>query len=95
MDTERCYLRYYDLLQSKDAGRKTLLFQEERDVLKHGDDVFVIGSALAIEQLFRLFGIFFNTHLERVIIVGASAIGIELARVLEGNGTDVKLIEPR
>lgn len=63
------------------------------NILKQGDDVFVIGSALAIEQLFRLFGIIFNSHLERVIIVGASTIGIELARALEQNGTNVKLIE--
>lgn len=63
------------------------------NILKQGDDVFVIGSALAIEQLFRLFGIIFNSHLERVIIVGASTIGIELARALEENDTNVKLIE--
>lgn len=74
-------------------GGKNVIIPRGNDVLKQGDDVFVIGSALAIEQLFRLFGIIFNTHLDRVIIVGASAIGIELARTLEGNGTDVKLIE--
>jgi len=74
-------------------GEKNVIIPRGNDVLKQGDDVFVIGSALAIEQLFRLFGIIFNTHLDRVIIVGASAIGIELARTLEENGTDVKLIE--
>ncbi|MYF56271.1 hypothetical protein F4225_11125, partial [Candidatus Poribacteria bacterium] len=63
------------------------------DRLRQGEDVFVIGSTIAIEQLFRLFGIIINTHLDRVIIVGASVIGIELARSLESNGTDVKLIE--
>ena len=72
---------------------QTLSSQVVRMFLMQGDDVFVIGSGLAIEQLFRLFGIIINAHLDRVIIVGASAIGIELARVLEGNGTDVKLIE--
>ncbi len=70
-----------------------IIIPRGKDVLMQGDDVFVIGSGLAIEQLFRLFGIIINAHLDRVIIVGASAIGIELARVLEGNGTDVKLIE--
>lgn len=74
-------------------GEKNVIIPRGSDVLKQGDDVFVIGSALAIEQLFRLFGIIFDTYLDRVIIVGASAIGIELARTLEGNGTDVKLIE--
>ncbi len=64
------------------------------DVFEQGDEVFVIGSAMAIEQLFRLFGTIFNPYLERVIIVGASAIGVELARTLEENGTNVKLIEP-
>ena len=64
------------------------------DVFQQGDEVFVIGSAIAIEQLFRLFGTIFNPYIERVIIVGASAIGVELARTLEENGTNVKLIEP-
>ncbi|MDE0483226.1 MAG: Trk system potassium transporter TrkA [Candidatus Poribacteria bacterium] len=77
----------------KRRGQENVIIPKGRDILKQGDDVFVIGSAFAIEQLFRLFGIFFNSHLERVIIVGASTIGIELARVLEGNGTNVKLIE--
>lgn len=63
------------------------------DVLQQGDDVFVIGSAVAVEQLLRLSGITFNEHLERVIIAGASPIGIQLARALEENGTNVKLIE--
>lgn len=70
-----------------------IIIPRGKDVLMQGDDVFVIGSGLAIEQLFRLFGIIINAHLDRVIIVGAGAIGIELARVLEENGTDVKLIE--
>ena len=63
------------------------------DVLQQGDDVFVIGSAVAVEQLLRLSGIMFNEHLERVIIVGASPIGIQLASALERNNTNVKLIE--
>ncbi len=77
----------------KRRDEQNVIIPKGHDILKQGDDVFVIGSSFAIEQLFRLFGIFINTHLERVIIVGASAIGIELARTLEGNGTDVKLIE--
>lgn len=77
----------------KRGGTPNIIIPSGKDVLMQGDDVFVIGSRLAIEQLFRLFGIIINAHLDRVIIVGASAIGIELARVLEGNGTDVKLIE--
>lgn len=77
----------------KRSGTPNIIIPKGKDVLMQGDDVFVIGSGLAIEQLFRLFGIIINAHLDRVIIVGASAIGIELARVLERNGTDVKLIE--
>ena len=77
----------------KRRGTPDIIIPRGKDVLMQGDDVFVIGSGLAIEQLFRLFGIIINAHLDRAIIVGASAIGIELARVLEGNGTDVKLIE--
>lgn len=77
----------------KRRGNPNIIIPKGKDVLMQGDDVFVIGSGLAIEQLFRLFGIIINAHLDRAIIVGASAIGIELARVLEGNGTNVKLIE--
>ena len=63
------------------------------DVLQQGDEVFVIGSAVAVEQLLRISGITFNEHLERVIIAGASPIGIQLASALEENDTNVKLIE--
>ena len=63
------------------------------DALLQGDEVFVIGSSIAVEQLLRISGITFNQQLDRVIIVGASAIGIELARVLEERDTNVKLIE--
>ena len=63
------------------------------DALRQGDEVFVIGSSLAVEQLLRISGITFNQQLDRVIIIGASPIGIELARVLEENDTNVKLIE--
>ena len=77
----------------KRPGAPNIIIPKGKDVLMQGDDVFVIGSGFAMEQLFRVFGIIINAHLDRVIIVGASAIGIELARVLEENGTDVKLIE--
>ncbi len=77
----------------KKTGSDSVIIPKGDDKLRQGEDVFVIGSTNAIEQLFRLFGIIINTHLDRVIIVGASVIGIELARSLESNGTDVKLIE--
>ena len=77
----------------KRLGSENVIIPKGDDILQQGEDVFVIGSTVAIEQLFRLFGIIINTRLDRVIIVGASVIGIELARTLEGNGTDVKLIE--
>ncbi len=77
----------------KRHGSENVIIPKGDDRLRQGEDVFVIGSTIAIEQLFRLFGIIINTHLDRVIIVGASVIGIELARSLENNGTDVKLIE--
>ena len=77
----------------KRRGEQEVIIPRGQNVLKQGDDVFAIGSKVAIEALFRLFGIVFNTQLERVIIVGASAIGIGLARALERDGIDVKLIE--
>ena len=74
-------------------GNRHIIIPKGTDVLRQGDEVFVIGSAIAVEQLLRISGIAFNQQLDRVIIVGASPIGIELARVLEERGTNVKLIE--
>ena len=75
-----------------DADRH-IIIPRGNDVLQQDDDVFVIGGAIAVEQLLRISGIMFTQHLARVIIVGASPIGIQLARVLEEKDTDVKLIE--
>ena len=74
-------------------GNRHIIIPRGADALQQGDEVFVIGSALAVEQLLRISGIAFNQQLDRVIIVGASPIGIELARVLEERDTNVKLIE--
>ena len=74
-------------------GNRHIIIPRGDDALQQGDEVFVIGSALAVEQLLRISGITFSQQLDRVIIVGASPIGIELARVLEENDTNVKLIE--
>ena len=74
-------------------GSRHIVIPRGPDALQQGDEVFVIGSAIAVEQLLRISGITFNQQLNRVIIVGASPIGIELARVLEERDTNVKLIE--
>ena len=74
-------------------GNRHIIIPSGNDILQQGDDVFVIGSAIAVEQLLRISGMTFNQQLDRVIIVGASPIGIELARTLEENDTNVKLIE--
>ena len=79
--------------QPTSNGNRHTIIPKGTDVLQQGDEVFVIGSALAVEQLLRISGIAFNQQLDRVIIVGASPIGIELARVLEERDTNVKLIE--
>lgn len=74
-------------------GSRDTIIPKGSDALQAGDEAFVIGSPLAVEQLLRISGITFNQQLNRVIIVGASAIGIGLASVLEESGTNVKLIE--
>jgi len=74
-------------------GDRHIIIPSGNDILQQGDDVFVIGSAIAVEQLLRISGIRFNEQLDSVIIFGASPIGIELARVLEKMDTNVKLIE--
>lgn len=74
-------------------GNRHIIIPKGADALQQGDEVFVIGSSIAVEQLLRISGISFNQQLNRVIIVGASPIGIELARVLEERDINVKLIE--
>ena len=74
-------------------GDRHIIIPRGADALQPGDEVFVMGSALAVEQLLRISGITFNQQLDSVIIVGASPIGIELAHVLEENDTNVRLIE--
>ena len=74
-------------------SNRHIIIPRGNDALQQSDDVFVIGSTIAVEQLLRISGMTFNQQLERVIIVGASPIGIELARTLEENDTNVKLIE--
>lgn len=74
-------------------NNRHIIIPRGTDALRQGDEAFVIGSSLAVEQLLRISGITFNQQLDRVIIVGASPIGIGLARALEENDTDVKLIE--
>ena len=74
-------------------GSRHIIIPRGPDMLQQGDEAFVIGSAIAVEQLLRISGMTFNQQLNRVIIVGASPIGIELARVLEERDTNVKLIE--
>ena len=74
-------------------GSRHIIIPRGADALQQGDEVFVIGSSIAVEQLLRISGIAFNQQLNRVIIVGASPIGVELARVLEERDTNVKLIE--
>ena len=74
-------------------GNRHIIIPRGADALQQGDEVFVIGSSIAVEQLLRISGITFNQQVDRVIIVGASPIGIELARVLEERDTNVKLIE--
>ena len=74
-------------------SNRHIIIPKGTDALRQGDEAFVIGSSLAVEQLLRISGITFNQQLDRVIIVGASPIGIGLARALEENDTNVKLIE--
>ena len=74
-------------------GGREIIIPKGSDALQVGDEAFVIGSTGAVEQLLQRSGITFTPELNRVIIVGASRIGIGLARVLEEDDINVKLIE--
>lgn len=76
----------------KRLNGETIIPKGEDDILP-GDEVFAIGSREAITDLLELSGVSLNQKLNRVIIVGASRIGIYLAQALEENGTQVKMIE--
>jgi len=65
-----------------------------KDEIQPRDEVFVMGSRSAISDLLKISGISPQHNLERLVIAGATAIGIEISKMLESEPVKVTIIEP-
>lgn len=63
------------------------------DVLREGDQVFVITRASDLEEDLRFMGVTPQEKLSRVFILGGKQVGIQIAMELESQGVAVKLFE--
>ena len=74
-------------------GQSTIM-PRGSDKINIGDEVFVMGSRLAVKNIMKISGISTSHNLERLVIAGASPIGIEVAKQLESSSVKVSIIEP-
>ena len=78
----------------KTRGGQSTIMPRGSDKINVGDEVFVMGSRLAVKNIMKISGISTSHNLERLVIAGASPIGIEVAKQLESSSVKVSLIEP-
>ena len=78
----------------KTRGGKSTIMPRGSDKITLGDEVFVMGSRLAVTNIMKISGISSSHNLERLVIAGASPIGIEVAKQLESSSVRVSIIEP-
>ncbi len=78
----------------KTRGGKSTIMPRGSDEITLGDEVFVMGSRLAVTNIMKVSGISSTHNLERLVIAGASPIGIEVAKQLESSSVRVSIIEP-
>ena len=78
----------------KKKGGKSTIMPRGSNQISLGDEVFVMGSRSAISNIMKISGISSSHNLERLVIAGASKIGIEVARQLESSSVKVSIIEP-
>lgn len=78
----------------KKKGGKSTIMPRGSDKISLGDEVFVMGSRSAISNIMKVSGISSSHNLERLVIAGASKIGIEVAKQLESSSVKVSMIEP-
>ena len=77
----------------KRHGRSTIM-PRGSDRISGGDEVFVMGSRMAVTNIMKISGISTSHNLERLVIAGASPIGVEVAKQLESSSVRVSIIEP-
>ena len=78
----------------KTRGGQSTIMPRGSDKINVGDEVFVMGSRMAVKNIMKISGISTSHNLERLVIAGASAIGIEVAKQLESSSVKVSIIEP-
>ena len=78
----------------KTRGGQSTIMPRGSDKINVGDEVFVMGSRLAVKNIMKISGISTSHNLERLVIAGASPIGIEVAKQLESSSVKVSIIEP-
>ena len=78
----------------KTRGGQSTIMPRGSDKINAGDEVFVMGSRMAVKNIMKLSGISTSHNLERLVIAGASPIGIEVAKQLESSSVKVSIIEP-
>ncbi len=83
-------LRFVAIKQKSGAT----ILPKGRDEIQPGDVIFVMGSRSAITNLLKISGISPQHRLERLVIAGATAIGIEISKLLESESVKVTIIEP-
>ena len=78
----------------KTKGGKSTIMPRGSNKVTLGDEVFVMGSRRAVTNIMKISGISSSHNLERLVIAGASPIGIEVAKQLESSSVRVSIIEP-
>ena len=78
----------------KKKGGKSTIMPRGSNEISLGDEVLVMGSRRAISSIMKISGISSSHNLERLVIAGASKIGIEVAKQLESSSVKVSIIEP-
>ena len=78
----------------KTRGGQSTIMPRGSDKIHIGDEVFVMGSRMAVKNIMKISGISTSHNLERLVIAGASPIGIEVAKQLESSSVKVSIIEP-
>ena len=78
----------------KKRGGQSTIMPKGSDKINLGDEVFVMGSRMAVRNIMKISGISTSHNLERLVIAGASPIGIEVAKQLESSSVKVSIIEP-
>lgn len=80
------------LIQRKINIDSTIIFPHGDDHIQAGDEVTLVGERDKISESHQFFGLQ-SKKIRSVVIMGGSLIGINLAKILQEKGIDVKIID--